>query len=779
MDNDNFPIIVGVGQITEQWNGEPVSAGPHPVSIIEKAIGKAISDTGASSIADFIDCAAFVRTFADSLSEPVVPFGEVENLPRAVLKRIGLDPAKVIYSSAGGEQPQALVNELAAGLNTGKVSVALIAGGEVTGALKTALKRRVKLKWGGKGKGDVEDRGAQTDFISKYEIENGLGMPPQTYALFEQALRARLGLSAQNYRRHVSATLARFSAVAAANPHAQFPERRTEAFLAEPSSENYPICDPFLKWHIAQDAVNQSAAMLLTTVGKAKDLGIAEDKWIYLHGHSAVVDKVVTERPDLSHSDAIREALDLAISGSGLDADKIGYFDIYSCFPAVVLLAAEYLAVDPTETDLTVTGGLPFFGGPGNNYSTHAIAEMVSRLREDRTSHGLVLANGGFMSKQAAGVYSACAPEIWKPQSSKAAQRRLDERKAPRVLSEDCEATIESFCVQHGRDGPERAYVCARVGEDRVLAKVDANHRATMNALSRSENVIGQPVTIRSPNGRNVLRNDSRLGAKKGKHGLGREYDHIRVECDGRILVVTLDRPKQRNALHSAAHFELAEVFDTYEADPDLWAAIITGAGDKAFCSGNDLKVTARGGKMSMPSSGFAGLCARTDREKPVIAAVNGVAMGGGLEIVLACDLAVAAQAATFALPEVKVGLFAAAGGVQRLVNQIGRKDALELILTGKSIDAETAKELSLINRISMPGLALEHALDIATEICQNSPTSIRASKRVINQMDGLLRWTDVLALSQSEIKAVLKSKDASEGVRAFAEKRTPVWRNE
>src|SRR3546814_480451 len=130
------------------------------------------------------------------------------------------------------------------------------------------------------------------------------------------------------------------------------------------------------------------------------------------------------------------------------------------------------------------------------------------------------------------------------------------------------------------------------------------------------------------------------------------------------------------NALHSAVHFALHEIWDAYERDPDLWVAIVTGAGERAFCSGNDLKVTAKGGDMSIPPSGFAGLCARFDRAKPVIAAVNGVAMGGGLEIVLACDLAVAEDKARFALPEVKVGLYAAAGGVQRLTRQIGRRVA-------------------------------------------------------------------------------------------------------
>jgi enoyl-CoA hydratase/carnithine racemase len=181
---------------------------------------------------------------------------------------------------------------------------------------------------------------------------------------------------------------------------------------------------------------------------------------------------------------------------------------------------------------------------------------------------------------------------------------------------------------------------------------------------------------------------------------------------------------------------------------------------------------------MSIPTSGFAGLCLRTQREKPVIAAVNGVAMGGGLEIVLACDLAVADPSATFALPEVKVGLFAAAGGVQRLTRQIGEKAAMELILTGRKVEASEAAALGIINSISEAGGAMAAARALAQTIASNSPTSIRASKRVLAGIDALDNWDEALALSQAEIMRLMKTKDAREGVTAFAQKRKPKWVN-
>ena len=311
------------------------------------------------------------------------------------------------------------------------------------------------------------------------------------------------------------------------------------------------------------------------------------------------------------------------------------------------------------------------------------------------------------------------------------------------------------------------------------MASVVTDHRTTMQALHRFDSPVGQTVTIKHRDGKNYLVNPHPIGAPMSDDFLSRAFEHVKVKRDGHILEITLNRPDSYNALFSAAHFELAEIFDEFEQDQELWVAIITGAGEKAFCSGNDLKVTASGGDMSIPTSGFAGLCSRTQREKPVIAAVNGVAMGGGLEIVLACDLAVADPSATFALPEVKVGLFAAAGGLQRLTRQIGEKAAMEMILTGRPVDAEEASGLGIINSVSAPGDVMTAARQLAQIIVANSPTSIRTSKRVLASVDALDDWDEALALSNAEIVKLMKTKDMREGVTAFAQKRKPNWVNE
>jgi len=345
------------------------------------------------------------------------------------------------------------------------------------------------------------------------------------------------------------------------------------------------------------------------------------------------------------------------------------------------------------------------------------------------------------------------------------------------MLNEDCAASIEGFCVKHGRHGVESGYVIARNKTGRIIARVKDGHRATLAALVTTDHVVGRSLKFIHRDGHNFVQNPNILGVTMSDDFLSREFKHINLKRDGHILEVTLNRPESYNALHSAAHFELAEIFDEFEADKDLWVAIVTGTGEKAFCSGNDLKVTASGGDMSTPPSGFAGLCARTNREKPIIAAVNGVAMGGGLEIVLACDVALASPNATFALPEVKVGLFAAAGGVQRLTRQIGEKAAMELILTGRKIDAEEAASLGIVNSVSEVDVMTD-ARALAQTIAGNSPTSIRASKRVLNAVDNLGNWDEALAISKTEIVKLMQTKDMREGVTAFAQKRKPIWVN-
>lgn len=255
-------------------------------------------------------------------------------------------------------------------------------------------------------------------------------------------------------------------------------------------------------------------------------------------------------------------------------------------------------------------------------------------------------------------------------------------------------------------------------------------------------------------------------------------HEFCKVERDGPVLIVTINRPEVYNALHAPAHHELAGVWDEFAADDDLWVAVLTGAGDKAFSAGNDLKYTAQGGMGTPPPSGFAGLSMRGDLEKPLVAAVNGFAMGGGFETALACDVILASETAKFALPEVKVGLFAAAGGVQRLSRQIGRKPAVEMMLTGRSVTAAEGRELGFVNAVHAPGELMEAAMTKAREIASVSPSSVKATKRVLNKMDEMDDLHASLQYSREVMADLRETEDFREGVQAFVEKRAPEWKN-
>lgn len=256
-------------------------------------------------------------------------------------------------------------------------------------------------------------------------------------------------------------------------------------------------------------------------------------------------------------------------------------------------------------------------------------------------------------------------------------------------------------------------------------------------------------------------------------------YEFAKVEREGPLTIVTINRPEVMNSLHPPANHEFAAIFDAFAEDPGQWAAIITGAGEKAFSAGNDLKYQASGGAMSVPASGFAGLTNRWDLNKPVIAAVNGMAMGGGFEIALACDLIVASENALFALPEPRVGLAALAGGLHRLPRMIGQKQAMGMILTGRRVPAAEGQALGFVNEVVPAGQALEGAKRWALQIMECSPMSIRASKETVRK--GLEHASVEAAyaaqMSNAAVRAMFKSADFIEGPMAFAQKRKPDWK--
>ena len=253
------------------------------------------------------------------------------------------------------------------------------------------------------------------------------------------------------------------------------------------------------------------------------------------------------------------------------------------------------------------------------------------------------------------------------------------------------------------------------------------------------------------------------------------QYTLLRIE--GHVLHITLNRPEVLNALHPPAHAELGRIFDTFAADPDLWIGVITGAGERSFCTGTDLKVRAELGQDEYPPGGFAGLTHRLDLDKPLIAAVNGLALGGGLEIVLATDIVLAAEHATFGFPEPRVGLAAMGGGIHRLVRQIPHKLALGLLLTGRSINAKQALTYGLVNEV-VPSEQLSATVDAwLADMLACAPLALRATKQIARRNLDYPTLEQALHAEYPAATEMLASQDAQEGSRAFVEKRKPIWK--
>ncbi|MGB5324482.1 MAG: enoyl-CoA hydratase-related protein, partial [Pseudomonadales bacterium] len=738
----------------------------------------ALDDAGIG--ATDIDVIATVRTVADSIPIMPSPFGTSSNPPRSVATRISANPSLAIHSASGGQTPQALVNEFAERLADRECELVLLCGAEATANSKAAQRAGIALDWREDPEGEIEDRGLGLDgMVGIKEITHGLMMPTTQYAIAENARRANLGLAPDTYAMRMGQLLAPFSAVASANEFAMFRQTLDAKQIAMVDEKNGYVDYPYTRHMVAKDSVNQGAAVLMTTVGKARELGIAEDKWIYLHAYSESKELPLLERENLGASKALKLAYQQALQQGGLDARQIEFFDIYSCFPIVVELAREALGLQDSDVSLTQTGGLAFFGGPGNNYAMHSITHVVRALRKRPAAFGLVGANGGMISKHAVGIYSA--QPGWQRCSSRAIQREALRQDAPPLCnSPDGEAIIETYTVSFYKGTPAHGIVIGRLAHngERFIAANLPGDSETLPALL-ADDALGKRIHVVARGQGNAFAFDAaHLHAQLPAPSLRLrdQYEYCEVRVDGHVLEITIAREESYNALHPQANEELAEIFDIYMADAQLRVAIITGSGDKAFCSGNDLKYSASGGPMWFPKTGFAGLTARVGRNKPVIAAVNGVAMGGGMEIVLAADIAVACEHAEFALPEVKRGLIAAAGGIVRLARQITHKQAMELLLTGRSINAMRALELGIVNQVVARGEALQAARAYAAEIANNSPTSVRLTLDMLNEKAGEGDLNKA-AGGAKVLDALITSEDFYEGPKAFAEKRKPQWR--
>ncbi|MEU7874486.1 acetyl-CoA acetyltransferase [Dactylosporangium sp. NPDC049140] len=779
------PIVVGVGQASERLDA-PGYRRRSPVDLAADAAREALSDAGAdpAAIAAAVDTVAATRQFEHSTPMARAPLGRSDNFPRSVAGRLGADPRRAVLDVSGGQSPQHLVNEFAATVAAGGAEVVLLVGAEAISTVEHYAKAEDRPDFTEHADGSLEDRGyGLRGLVSMHHAAHGLADAPSQYALFDNARRARLKLRREEYAAAIGELFAPFTRVAAANPHAAAPVERGAPELVMPSEANRPIADPYTRYVVAREKVNQGAAVLLMSVAAARRLGVPADRWVFLPGHADLRERDLMQRADLSSGPASVMAARHALDVAGIGAGDLAAIDLYSCFAAPVFNIADGLGLAPDDPrGLTVTGGLPFFGGAGNNYSMHGIAEIVQRVRRAPGSYGLVGANGGIMSKYSAGVYTT-TPSPWRPDDSAALQAEIDAWPAPdEARQADGWATIETYTVKHGRDGRRTGIIIGRLEADgrRFVARTDDRDTATVELLATGE-PIGRRIYARSFGfGNRVAVDEAAMDALFPPEPavLRDRYEHILIRRDGHLLEVTINRPEARNSLHPMANDELDHAFDAYFADDELWVAILTGAGDKAFSAGNDLIYSGSGKPMWVPKNGFAGLTGRRHMPKPVIAAVNGFAMGGGCEIALACHLVVADATAQFALSEVKVGLIAGAGGVVRLPRTVPVKLANEMILTGRRLSADEALAHGLVNRVTAAGGALDGARTLAAEILESSPTSVRISLQVMEETRGIPDVVDAVTHHSPALDELMVSADMVEGLTAFAQKRRPQWRN-
>ncbi len=498
MVDSRTPVVVGVGQFTERL-GDSAYRGMSSVDLAAAAARAALENAGADpgAVARAIDVIAGTRQFEISGRTPA-PLGKSDNYPRSVAARIGADPARAVLEVIGGQSPQHLVTEFAGAIAAGEADVVLVMGSENTSSLRYFADRDDKPDHSETVGGQLEDRGYGYDGIfDEYTIKHGLIGAPVQYGLLDNARRARLGLSVADYRLAMAELFAPFSKVAAKNPYSSAPTERSVDELVTVTSANRMICDPYPRLMVARDQVNQGAAALLMSVARARELGVPEDMWVYLRGHADMKEQKLLERADLGASPASVLAVREALRVAGIGLDDIAAFDLYSCFPFPVFNICDGLGLaTDDERGLTLTGGLPFFGGPGNNYSLHGIAEAVNEMRDKPCQFALVGANGGIASKYSVGIYST-EPADWVADRSADLQGEVAGYPAVAVTEQaDGSATIETYTVRYDWT-PHTGIIVGRLDADgsRFLATTDD---ATLVALLSDGEPLSAAIAVRS-----------------------------------------------------------------------------------------------------------------------------------------------------------------------------------------------------------------------------------------------------------------------------------------
>lgn len=466
----NAPVLVAVAQQT--WRDPDASR--TPLDALHDVASQALDRCHNEGLRGLIDAVATVRFITDTNPDLIPLFPR--NPGQALAARLGIEAAQYLQTTIGGNTPQLLVNHFARQLAQGEVRAVLITGAELLNTFFNALRNGDDISaWAGEASPAPGQLGEERDGLNSSEMAHGLYEPINTYPLFENALRYRSGRSWAEEEALTAELCAGMAAVAANNPHAWSREALSAQTIAAVSPQNRYIGYPYPKAMNAVLAVDMAAAVIMTTAGTARTLGIDPSQLVYLRSGMDINDIwYPTERAALHESPAIEAAASAVLEQGGLSLEELNCFDIYSCFPSAVRVACNAIGLSPLdERGVTVTGGLPFFGGPGNNYALHAIAQMADELRNRGGGSGLVTANGLYLTKHSLGLYSTEPGEgNWGALDSRSLQQQIDNGpQLPLARDTEGKARVETFTVTFDKQGPAKGIVIAsnEAGE-RIIA---------------------------------------------------------------------------------------------------------------------------------------------------------------------------------------------------------------------------------------------------------------------------------------------------------------------
>jgi acetyl-CoA C-acetyltransferase len=495
------PVIAGVGQVTGRPTDD-AATWSEPLALMVEALGRAGQDASGtpgarSSLLERIDVLTAIPSFVWKHPDPA----------RATAERLGLSPASTLVTFAGGTVPQRALFDAVRRISAGELDVAAIVGSEAMKSRDLARRAVGHEEWQAKELAEREaaQRGAPEPAEVVFEVAEsaiddlernaGLALPVHTYALFEHALRRSLGLSRREHVARLDAIAARMSAVGAANPLAWLRDPSVATRAATPSASNRMVSLPYTKLLASNVVVDMGAAVVVCSLAAARAAGVPDDQLVFPHrGAYAQEQWLVSTRTELSQSLAMRACARALFGEAPPSPDALELMDLYSCFPCAVQMGAAALGIDLLTDDRppTVTGGMTFFGGPGNNYVTHSLATMTERLRERPGATGLVTGLGWYASTHAWGTYSTRPPE--RPFEVAHVQSAVDATPL-RAVDPDFEgaAVVESYTVGHDREaGPTRAIVSLRTPQAarQIVATDDAALAAAIEAADPLDGVM-------------------------------------------------------------------------------------------------------------------------------------------------------------------------------------------------------------------------------------------------------------------------------------------------